>query len=172
MHRKCHTWCHSGHSYLTAGPLSFTWVGLFCGLFQLFPVHQTRGGVAGEGTQSYTATVIHAAKVGWIRAVCFSRREPVFWSEQVKEISKIPPLGVIVFGLLWPEFVMDWTAHIVRWNLGYGIDNFNPPQWLCGCGILLLGMRLRFWFLAAFWYCIPLGAECKEKHLCTLYLGA
>lgn len=28
----------------------------------LFPVHQTRGGVAGEGTQSYTATVIHAAK--------------------------------------------------------------------------------------------------------------
>ncbi|KAM7310438.1 BCAS3 microtubule associated cell migration factor [Ixodes scapularis] len=28
----------------------------------LYPVHQTRGGVTGEGAQSYTATVIHAAK--------------------------------------------------------------------------------------------------------------
>ncbi|XP_064460640.1 BCAS3 microtubule associated cell migration factor-like isoform X2 [Ornithodoros turicata] len=28
----------------------------------LLPVHQTRGGATGDGTQSYTATVIHAAK--------------------------------------------------------------------------------------------------------------
>ncbi|KAH7960785.1 hypothetical protein HPB49_023385 [Dermacentor silvarum] len=46
--------------YFSCHLLFFFW---YCGSMKgLFPVHQTRGGVAGEGTQSYTATVIHAAK--------------------------------------------------------------------------------------------------------------
>ena len=31
--------------------------------FQLIPVHQSGGGMAGDGAQSYAATVISAAKV-------------------------------------------------------------------------------------------------------------
>ena len=35
-------------------------------MLQLVPVHQSGGGMSGDGSQSYAATVISAAKVMWI----------------------------------------------------------------------------------------------------------
>ena len=37
--------------------------------FQLIPVHQSGGGMAGDGAQSYAATVISAAKVHYFEVL-------------------------------------------------------------------------------------------------------
>ena len=43
--------------------VSKTFQHKLCFLFQLVPMHQSCGGMSGDGSQSYAATVISAAKV-------------------------------------------------------------------------------------------------------------